>query len=166
MSRYRDFLKRQDLQQSSVELHQTIQEVLKLLVFQIRNYPITVDCDVPLGTTVLANPVQLQQVFINLILNACEALRTVPAATRRILIRSSLVENEVEVEVEDNGTGISEEVAEHLFDPFTTTKAEGLGLGMAVTKSIISQHNGKIWFTSSPNEGAVFHFTLPIFQDQ
>ena len=72
----------------------------------------------------------------------------------------------VGIMVEDNGTGISEEAAQHLFEPFFTTKAEGLGLGMAITKNIISQHDGKLWFTSPLYKGTTFHFTLPVFQDQ
>jgi two-component system sensor kinase FixL len=73
------------------------------------------------------------------------------------------LDNEVEITVEDNGSGISEELANHLFEPFVTTKEQGLGIGMAVTKNIISQHDGKIWFTSPPHTGTVFHFTLPVF---
>ncbi len=153
-------------QQSAVVLSNAIEEALKLLAFEIRNHGVTFDCDLAPGTTVFADPVQLQQVLVNLIINACEALDTVPAEARRILIRASIVENEVEVTVEDNGTGISEEAAQRLFEPFFTTKAEGLGMGMAVTKNIISEHDGKIWFASRPHKGTIFHFTLPVFQEQ
>jgi len=164
--RLRNFLRRQDVQQSAVVLSQAIEEALKLLAFEIRNHGVTFDGDLAAGTTVFADPVQLQQVLVNLIINACEALEKVPAEARRILIRASIVENEVEVSIEDNGTGISEEEAQHLFEPFFTTKAKGLGIGMAITKSIIDGHDGKLWFTSTPEKGTIFHFTLPVFQDR
>jgi two-component system sensor kinase FixL len=112
----------------------------------------------------MANPVQLQQVFINLIRNSCEALDTTPVESRRIRIRTSIVKNVVEVTVEDNGSGISEEASQKMFEPFFTTKAKGLGLGMAISKNIIRQHDGNIWFTSPSHEGTTFHFTLPVFQ--
>jgi C4-dicarboxylate-specific signal transduction histidine kinase len=164
--RLRGYLKRQDVQRFMVELSEAIEEVLKLLAFKIRSHGVTVDCDLAPETRVFADPVQLQQVLVNLILNACDALDTVPTEARHILIRAAIMDDEVEVSVEDNGIGISEEAAEHLFDPFFSTKAEGLGVGMAVTKGIISRHDGKIWFTSPPHKGTTFHFTLPVFQDQ
>jgi C4-dicarboxylate-specific signal transduction histidine kinase len=161
--RLRDYLKRQDVRQSAVVLNEVIEEVLKLLAFEIRHHRVKVECDLAAETTILGNSVQLQQVLINLIINACEALDGVPEEARRILIRASKLDNEVEITVEDNGSGISEELANHLFEPFVTTKEQGLGIGMAVTKNIISQHDGKIWFTSPPHTGTVFHFTLPVF---
>ncbi|HIF00500.1 MAG TPA: PAS domain S-box protein [Planctomycetes bacterium] len=153
VSRLRGFLKRQEIRQIAVAIGPTIKDVLRLLAFEIRKHCVTIDCDITLKVTAFADPVQLQQILVNFILNSCEALDAQSAGNRRIQIRAAIVENMVEIAVEDNGSGVSKEAQDHLFQPFFTTKATGMGIGMSITKEIVSQHNGNIWFTSPHTMG-------------
>ena len=104
---------------------------------------------------------QLQQVLINLIMNAIEAMRLSTQQRRELLIRSSKSTDGVLVQVQDSGPGIGPELAGRVFEPFFTTKAEGIGMGLAISRSIIQSHGGKLSHESAPR-GAVFQFILPI----
>jgi signal transduction histidine kinase len=111
---------------------------------------------------VLADRVQLQQVLLNLILNAMEAMNGVTGRPRTLTIHSSPREiSGVFVAVRDAGVGIAEEDLPHIFDAFYTTKSGGLGMGLAIGRSIIEAHGGRIWATSEPAGGSTFQFTLP-----
>lgn len=166
VKRYRDFLQYHDIKKSAVVIDKLAEEVIKLLAFEIRSSRVKVVCKIPHDTKVFANSVQIQQVFVNLILNAREALENTTADNRHIQIKTKIQDNEVTIMVADNGPGISEEVAKQLFEPFFTTKREGLGIGMSIAQGIIRDHDGKIWFTSSPETGTTFHFTLPLYREQ
>jgi C4-dicarboxylate-specific signal transduction histidine kinase len=114
---------------------------------------------------VMGDRVQLQQVLLNLILNAGEAVRDVAPERRRVLVRSSLEHRDdgrwAVVAVEDAGIGFREEQAARLFEAFYTTKADGLGMGLSISRSIIDQHRGRLWATAKPGQGATFHVALP-----
>jgi signal transduction histidine kinase len=107
--------------------------------------------------------VELQQVLLNLILNACDAMSTNAADDRRIEISVALdaEQGAVRISVLDCGTGIDSDQLEHIFEPFFTTKASGLGLGLAVSRSIILAHRGRLWATNNTGRGATLHFALP-----
>src|SRR5213078_2124355 len=108
-------------------------------------------------------PIQLQQVLINLVTNAFDAMRDVPIPERRVRVMTERDgDATVEVRVADRGTGISEELRESLFDQFVTTKEEGLGMGLAIVRSIIEAHGGSIAAENADGGGARFHFRLPI----
>jgi PAS domain S-box-containing protein len=108
------------------------------------------------------DPVQIQQVLFNLTVNAMDAM-SVRNEPRELTIRSELHgANEVEINVEDRGVGLAPEVATRMFEPFFTTKPEGTGMGLAICRSIIEAHDGRIWATQSPFGGAIVHFTLRI----
>ncbi|CAI8727111.1 sensor histidine kinase [Pseudomonas sp. IT-P218] len=114
------------------------------------------------GGQVSADRVQLQQVIINLILNACQAMDAINSAQRALSIRTWVKDNEAVLEVADQGPGIAAEVLPQLFTPFFTTRENGLGMGLAICRSIIDFHEGRIWATSTPGQGSSFLFALPI----
>lgn len=105
--------------------------------------------------------IQVQQVLLNLVRNAIEAMET---SNRRHLVVSTGSEtpNTVEVSVSDTGSGIPEGIADHLFEPFVTTKTDGMGIGLSISHSIIDAHGGRLWHTPNPEGGTVFRFTLPV----
>lgn len=104
--------------------------------------------------------IQIQQVVVNLVRNAIEALRG--SARREVTIRTALAENgQQEVSVADTGPGLPAEIAENLFKPFTTTKKDGMGIGLSISQTIIDAHGGRIWAEPNPGGGTVFRFLLP-----
>ena len=108
------------------------------------------------------DPVQIQQVLVNLVSNAFDAMRQAPTDRRKVEISTAYNGNrEVRVSVRDHGTGIGTEVHQHLFDQFFTTKEHGLGMGLAIVRSIVEAHGGKIDTENVADGGACFYFTLP-----
>jgi signal transduction histidine kinase len=114
----------------------------------------------------MGDRIQLQQVLLNLLLNAAEAMREVPPARRRMVVRATLDQHDdgpwVVVAVEDAGVGFGQDEAARLFEAFYTTKPGGLGMGLSISRSIIDSHKGRLWATANPNHGATFHFALPV----
>jgi two-component system sensor kinase FixL len=109
---------------------------------------------------VLVDRVQVQQVLVNLIRNALEAMDDCPV--RELRIRSDRdTTSHVRLSVFDTGTGLSEEMANRLFEAFATTKHDGMGLGLSICRTIVEAHGGRIWATVNERGGTVFHFTLP-----
>jgi signal transduction histidine kinase len=107
--------------------------------------------------------VQLQQVVLNLILNGLDAMRSSEAGHRTLVLRATRADAAtVEVAVQDSGTGIEKTVLDHIFDPFYTTKADGLGMGLAIVRSIVEAHGGRVRAANNPEGGATFSFTLPV----
>jgi len=106
--------------------------------------------------------VQLQQVLLNLVVNAVQAMSTTTEGTRNLLISTAPTEsNFVLVRVADSGPGLDPQMLDQVFDPYYTTKSEGLGMGLAISRSIIDAHNGRLWASANELRGAVFQFTLP-----
>jgi signal transduction histidine kinase len=115
---------------------------------------------------VLADRVQLQQVIINLVMNAIEAMQAVTDRPRELAIRTHRNEtHQILVTVKDCGVGISVEDADRLFDAFFTTKASGMGMGLSICRSIIAAHGGRLWAEPNLPHGATFQFTLPSHQE-
>jgi two-component system sensor kinase FixL len=111
--------------------------------------------------------VQLEQVLINLFLNAGDAMSQVAPRPRVLTLRSRLAEdNVVEISVQDTGTGILPGSEAQIFEPYHTTKPLGLGLGLSLSRSIMLAHGGRLWAESNPSEGAIFYFTIPIWKDE
>jgi two-component system sensor kinase FixL len=105
--------------------------------------------------------IALQQVLLNLFLNAMAAAQDLPADRRKILVSVAATSESLRVDVRDWGAGITAEKLGRLFEPFFTTKPEGLGMGLPICKNIIDAHHGRLWAENNPDAGATFHFTIP-----
>jgi signal transduction histidine kinase len=104
----------------------------------------------------------LQQVLINLVMNGIEAMASVDGRSRELVIRSQPEDDDhVVVAVQDAGVGIDVEKTDQLFNAFYTTKPDGMGMGLSISRSIIEAHGGRLWATANPDHGATFHFALP-----
>jgi signal transduction histidine kinase len=111
---------------------------------------------------ILGDRIQLQQVILNLIINAIEAMSGVDERPRELLVGSGKDESQaVVINVRDSGPGLDPKHRNHLFDAFYTTKPQGMGMGLAISRSIIEAHGGRLWATANEGRGAVFQFTLP-----
>jgi signal transduction histidine kinase len=160
--RLRGFLKKNRAQRHLVDLNLVVTDALRLARNDLLERSVVVtshlDAEAP---HVLGDRVELQQVLMNLILNACDAMASLDPARRRLSITTERTsKGMVRVAVADHGPGIPEDV-ESLFEPFFTSKEEGLGLGLAICRSIVSDHGGDIRAWANPEEGATFSFTLP-----
>ena len=164
IDRLRSLLKRGRLNPQPVHLGELLGEVLSLLRGDAAARHVRVESavapDLPL---VLGDRIHLQQVLINLLVNAMDALDGVAQDQRlvRVTVRRANA-SAVEVEVADQGHGIAKEDLPRLFDAFFTTKASGMGIGLPVSKTIIEAHKGKLWAENNPEGGARFHFTVPV----
>jgi signal transduction histidine kinase len=110
----------------------------------------------------LGDRVELQQVLLNLIVNACEAMSADGPKEHALTIRTESAADGVQLSVIDRGHGIPADTQEKLFEPFFTTKPQGLGLGLSISRSIIAAHRGRLWGTNNPDRGATFHIVLPV----
>jgi signal transduction histidine kinase len=116
---------------------------------------------------VLGDRVQLQQVLLNLIMNGVEAMSGVTERTRELSVSSTLAESgSVLVAIEDTGTGLDPAVAERMFQPFFTTKPDGLGMGLAICRSIVEAHGGRLWVSPREPHGTDVRFTVPLWGEQ
>ena len=112
---------------------------------------------------VLVDTIQIQQVLLNLVKNAQEAMSDEIDDRRELTIETGFVKPDtVEVSVGDSGTGVRAENADHVFDAFYTTKPDGMGMGLAISRSIAESHGGRLWFTSNADRGCTFRFSLPV----
>ena len=158
----RDFIERRESNRRSEQLHRIIEEAIALGMVGVAdsNVKVKVRLD-PELPAVLVDKVQIQQVVINLIRNAVEAMQQAPI--RQLLIVSSMPEpGMVQVTVSDSGPGLSDDVAARLFQPFVTTKEKGMGIGLTICQSIVEAHGGRIWVTTNAERGVSFHFQLPL----
>jgi two-component system sensor kinase FixL len=163
--RLRVWLKKGEVQKRCLRINQVVHDVLKLMRSDLINQRVTIDTQLaPNLPMVTGDPVQLQQVLLNLVVNACDAITGHNTAKRRILIRTGTENGSgaVIVSVTDRGVGISEDKIGQIFEPFFTTKSKGMGLGLSVCHTIITAHRGKLWVANNPDCGATFHFSLPI----
>ncbi len=111
---------------------------------------------------VRADRIQIEQVLLNLIFNSFDALQQAQSKTRAVTIGFRPMEGKVRVTVADTGPGLGGGVMDRIFEPFYTTKEKGMGMGLAICRSIIEAHSGRLWADSENSAGAVFHFTLPV----
>jgi C4-dicarboxylate-specific signal transduction histidine kinase len=163
IGRIRALMKRQAPRKEWLDINEAILEVVALAQYQLRRSEILLET--PLGhdlPLVRGDRVQLQQVLLNLIVNAIEAMSS-DERRRELTIVSAVDGPEaVAIEVRDSGMGLDPERAAHLFEPFYTTKAEGLGIGLSISRSIVEAHGGQLSAASNAPRGAVFRFSLPI----
>ncbi len=165
IDRLRSLLEKGDLLRRPVDLNATVCEVLDLAKSELisRNVRVgtTLDSRAPV---VIADRVQMQQVVLNLLMNACDAMSGLPVADRKVQVDTHFLpeESSVEVTVRDGGCGIAAGDADRIFQPFVTTKSHGMGMGLAICRSVAESHRGRLWVESSPGSGATFHLRVPV----
>lgn len=164
--RVRGFVHKVDRERGEIEVNATILDIADMIRSDAREHDTTVELDLadelPL---VEADAIQIQQVVLNLAHNGMEAMSDCPAEERRLTLHTRLGHGgAVEVVARDRGPGIPTEALEQVFAPFITTKSEGLGMGLAISRSIVEAHGGKLWAVSDRETGAAFHFTLPVVE--
>ena len=145
------------------DLNDAIQEVLAIVDPEARRHAVLVRTELAAGLPpVQGDRVQLQQVVLNLVMNGIEAMKNVADWPRELRIRSCPYEaSTVLVAVQDNGIGFKTEKPERVFEAFYTTKAEGMGMGLSISRSIIEVHGGQLWHSANIGHGVTFQFTLP-----
>jgi PAS domain S-box-containing protein len=160
----RSFVRGEEGQVSAVDANFLVTEVLRLAAPEARQSGVelvqALDYELP---EVCADSIQIQQVLLNLVRNAVEAIVAGGARERNVRIETARGETGfVEIRVADTGPGLAAEALEKVFEPFYTTKAEGIGIGLALSRSIADAHGGRLWATAAPGRGATFHLSLPI----
>jgi PAS domain S-box-containing protein len=162
LARIRAFIKKEPAEKNELDINELIQEVLVIAGHEVYENQVLLDhqltTDLPF---VLADRVQLQQVLLNLIINGIEAMSAVTNRPRSLWVQSRIDESgDVLIAVGDSGTGFGLEV-DRVFTPFFTTKANGMGMGLSISRSLVESHGGRLWATPNSPHGAVFSFTLP-----
>jgi len=148
----------------SLDINEIILSTLVLIDREVQQNQISLQThlsnDMP---TIQGDRVQLQQVILNLLLNAIDAINSAPAGSRTLVISSASNDpKSVRISIQDSGAGFAPENLDRLFDAFYTTKRDGMGMGLAISRSIVETHGGRIWATPAAPNGAIFQFTLPI----
>lgn len=161
--RLRNFVKNREVKREPVDCHRLLDDLRTLAETDARLNNVRLRIEATQGLpTVYADPIQLQQVVLNLVRNAIDAMSDAPDANREVVLSTrQLPDGEIEIVVADHGSGLAPEAADHLFNPFFTTKSGGTGLGLAISRSIVRAHGGRLWHTPNEGTGARFHFTLP-----
>jgi PAS domain S-box-containing protein len=163
ISRVRALLKKTTPERNPLNINQVVHETLALIPGVVEKQHVLVEMDLlPAPPPVLGDRVQLQQVLLNLIMNGIEAMHSSLDRPRVLMIRSDASEAQLEVAVQDSGPGIDPQQVPHIFDTFFSTKANGMGMGLSISRSIIEAHRGRLWASFDPAvNGATFHFSLP-----
>ena len=162
IQRIRQLATKGETKRASVEINSVIRDVMPLLRSELQLHQVVAQADLADAIPpVLADRVQLQQVIINLVVNAVEAMAAIDDRPRLLVIRSRVTDDEVVVSVRDAGVGIDPSAVDQLFSAFFSTKPGGMGMGLSISRSIIGAHGGRFWATTNPDHGASFHFTLP-----
>jgi PAS domain S-box-containing protein len=161
--RIRSLTKRTTPQKTRLELNDVVNDVVSLVQREVSNHQVLLRLNLaPELPALLGDRVQLQQVIINLVINGIQAMAGIRDRPRELLIESRRAENgNVIVAVQDSGTGIDSANADRLFDTFFTTKPNGMGMGLSISRSIIEAHGGRMWASSNAGHGAIFQFSLP-----
>jgi len=166
VGRMRDHMKKAPPRKERFDLNAALSEVLVLAQSVIHNNGVSVQIRLADGLLpVLGDRIQLQQVLLNLILNAAEAMSSVEEGARELLISTEQDQTGALVAVRDSGPGIDAQHLDRVFDTFYTTKSSGTGMGLSICRSIIDAHGGKLWAEANEPRGAVFEFTLPTAQE-
>jgi PAS domain S-box-containing protein len=162
VGRVRNLAKKAPLQRTCVDMNETVEETISLATRELSQNSVSLDMqlaeDLP---QILADRIQLQQVILNLIINACEALTMVKDEPRKLFVSTASEVRGVVLTVRDSGFGIDPQEIEAVFEAFHTTKPGGMGMGLAVSRSIIEGHGGRLWAEPNESRGAIFKFIVP-----
>lgn len=161
--RMRDFSRKSTLHHSTVDVADMIHEAIELMAAETKSQQINLKCDIqPPHLLVLADRIQIEQTLVNLLRNAYRAMAENTVDDRHVTLRTQLADGMLRVSVRDSGHGFKGVTPEEIFNPFFTTKPDGLGLGLTISRSIIEAHRGKLWAEQNADRGATFLFTLPV----
>jgi two-component system, LuxR family, sensor kinase FixL len=166
IQRLRSLLRKEEAQRHPLDLNDVVDESLRLMRSDLLNRNVVVSADLADALpAVSGDRNQLQQVLLNFVINGCDAMEG-RKADRRLLVQTrTTAQGNVEVSVADRGAGIPPADIERVFEPFVTTKSHGLGLGLAICRSIVGAHGGRLWATNNPDRGATLHCELPARRD-
>jgi signal transduction histidine kinase len=160
IDRIRSFYKKSPPQRELVDVNGIIREMLTLLKCEADRYSVAMRAELTAELPkIMADPVQLQQVFMNLMLNAVEAMTD---SRGELTVKSEQQHGQLQFSVSDTGVGLPTEKIDQIFSAFYTTKPQGSGMGLAISRSIVESHGGRLWASAASGGGATFHFTLPI----
>lgn len=165
MSSILNFTRRNEPERQPVDVNAMVRDVSSFIDLKAERAEIAVDyhCHAaPLGT--VADPVLIEQVLLNIAFNGIEAMADTPQPRRRLTISTDRLPRAVRISIADNGHGLPRINPDQIFDAFYTTKKEGLGIGLALCRTIVDSHAGHMWATSSEG-GTVFHVALPISEE-
>ena len=161
--RLRTLLGKHEVERRPFELNDAVREINSVLGAEARRRRLTLEIrPAPVSVTVVGDRIEVQQVIMNLVLNAMDAVADVPDDRRTVVVSVEKVARDVDVAVRDRGRGIAAEHLPKLFDAFFTTKRGGMGLGLSIARTIAEAHGGRVWTEGAPGGGAVFHFELPV----
>lgn len=165
--RTRGLLRRGERLRERLDINDVVKEVIALFDGELRRNGVSLETDLPGNLQpVVVDRVQLQQVLLNLIMNAIEAMRAIRDQTRVLRIRTEeQPSGNIVVLVQDSGVGVDLEYPSRIFEAFYTTKAEGVGMGLTISRSIIEAHGGRLWAVADGGPGSTFCFTLPIDEE-
>ena len=164
--RLRDFVSRGESERRVESVTKLVEEASALSLVGVKDRGIRVQFQFdPTVDLVIADRVQIQQVLLNLIRNAMDAMETAPR--RDLVVRVVPTgDGHVQISVADTGSGIAPEIADQLFTPFITTKRQGMGVGLSISRTIVEAHGGRIWVEPNPGGGTIFHFTLEVVEEE
>jgi signal transduction histidine kinase len=159
----RRLLKSKEFKAEDVDLNEVVREVSELLSAQASARKVALTSALsPEPLRVSGDPIQIQQVILNLIVNGMDAMASTDGMERKVTCRTALVDGAAELSIADNGPGIAQDKLGHVFEPFFTTKAHGMGMGLSIARTIVEHHHGRIWAENQAVRGAVFRVRLPL----
>ena len=159
----RDFVRKGEPRRTSVDLNSLVRLAAELIDSELRHAGVRVCLDLAEEIPIVkAQDIQIEQVIVNLMRNSLEAMNENEAGTRQLTIHTSRAESDaVELTIRDTGRGLPDETLDRVFDPFFSTKPDGMGMGLSICRTIVEAHGGHLWATSDSDRGATFRFTLP-----
>ena len=161
--RMRTLLRKRELNNEPVDLNDVVRETVDFIVPAAMVKGVRLETDLKASPSIVTGDrVHLQQVLLNLVLNGLDAMIDTPTAERRLNVATSTIKGQIAVAVRDKGAGIAPGAIGEMFEPFVTTKTEGMGMGLSIARSIIEAHRGKIHAENNPDKGATVRFTIPI----
>ena len=162
IGRLRALFRKADSERQLLDVGELVTGMASLVRHDVerRGIAMTLDCP-PRLPPVSGDSIQLQQVVLNLLVNACEAMSTVDGRRDLIVATRERAGVGIELTISDTGSGLKESEVERIFEPFVTTKTAGLGMGLSISRSIIDAHRGRIWVTCNPDRGITAHVELP-----